>query len=173
MDNLSVIEKENIFLQLGSTWKHTNGNVYILDSISNSDSYREEYPTLVNYHGTNCEHWSKHIEEFLSKMSPCDSSEFKYDIVKEYMSLELKDRGDYIIALLEDGVFSFEYKKCDLEEIITIEVDNHGVVCKVEFPLIGINQEQFSVKFIDDEALASVRAFVLEYGIQKVTYRVL
>lgn len=173
MDNLSIVNDTQLNLQLGSHWKHQNGNVYILDSVSNAESQREEYPTLINYHGTDFNHWSKPIEEFLSKMSPCDSSEFKYDILKEYFEIEKAERGAYIIGLIEDGDFSFNYSKTEFEEIISLEVDNHGGACVVEFPLIGIDQEQFVIKFIDDESLASIRAYVLEYGVQKVNYRVL
>lgn len=173
MDNLSIVTNTQLYLQLGSHWKHNNGNAYILDSISNAESDREEYPTIINYHGTDFNHWSKPIEEFLSKMTPCDSTEFKYDILKEYFEIEKSERGAYIIGLIEDGDFSFNYSKTEFEEIISLEVDNHGGVCVVEFPLIGIDQEQFVIKFIDDESLASIRAYVLEYGVQKVNYRVL
>lgn len=49
-------------------WRHTNGNLYQVLSVSNLRSQRPEYPVTVTYQGTNGHVWSKTLVNFLRKM---------------------------------------------------------------------------------------------------------
>lgn len=173
MDNLSVVESDQINIQLGSVWKHNNGSFYKIDSVVNSESDREEYPTMVTYHGTNGSAWAKPIEEFLNKMKPVDSSLFEYDDIKYYMKANEDDRHDILHSILTRNTYSFDYIQDDNEEKLIVYKDDNGAINRLIYPLIGINAEQFKVKLVDEKTLAFVRAFVLEYGVMRTMVRVL
>lgn len=173
MDNLSVVKADQINIQLGSVWKHNNGSFYKIDSVVNSESDREEYPTMVTYHGTNGSAWAKPIEEFLNKMTPVDSSLFEYDDIKYYMKANEDDRHDILHSILTRNTYSFDYIQDDNEEKLIVYKDDNGAINRLIYPLIGINAEQFKVKLVDEKTLAFVRAFVLEYGVFRTMVRVL
>lgn len=173
MDNLSVVEADQINIQLGSVWQHNNGSFYKIDSVVNSESDREEYPTMVTYHGTNGSAWAKPIEEFLNKMKPVDSSLFEYDEVTNYMKASEDERYDILHTILTQHTYSFDYIQDDNEEKLIVYKDDNGTINRLIYPLVGINAEQFKVKLINGKTLAWVRAFVLEYGVFRTMVRVL
>lgn len=173
MDNLSLVESDQINIQLGSVWQHSNGSFYKIDSIVNSESDREEYPTMVTYHGTNGSAWAKNIEDFLDKMTPVDSSLFEYDEVTNYMKASEDERYDILHTILTRHTYSFDYIQDDNEEKLIVYKDDNGTINTLIYPLIGINAEQFKVKLINGKTLAWVRAFVLEYGVMRTMVKVL
>jgi hypothetical protein len=59
----------------GETWKHSNGNEYVIDKLANQYSDRAEYPPTVVYQGANGKVWSKTLLNFLRKMTYVSSPE--------------------------------------------------------------------------------------------------
>ena len=54
----------------GSYWRHRNGNIYSVLSITNQSDRQDEYPTTVNYVGPNGKEWSKQVFNWFEKMTP-------------------------------------------------------------------------------------------------------
>jgi len=53
-----------------SYWRHRNGNIYQVTSITNLDTKQARYPVTVNYIGPNGKEWSKRADEWFEKMTP-------------------------------------------------------------------------------------------------------
>lgn len=53
-----------------SYWKHRNGNVYQVTSVTNLSDRQKEYPATVNYIGPNGKEWSKTVYDWFEKMTP-------------------------------------------------------------------------------------------------------
>ena len=56
--------------QVGSIWKHTNGNIYTVTGITNLYSEdMEKYPVTVIYQGANGNLWSRTADNWHTSMS--------------------------------------------------------------------------------------------------------
>lgn len=53
----------------GETYKHHNGNEYIVMCIANTEAESEDYPVMVIYQGHNGKIWAKTVDNFLAKMT--------------------------------------------------------------------------------------------------------
>jgi len=54
----------------GSYWKHRNGNIYQVTSVTNLSDRQKEYPATINYIGPNGKEWSKTAYDWFEKMTP-------------------------------------------------------------------------------------------------------
>lgn len=53
-----------------SYWKHRNGGIYQVTSVTNLSDRQEQYPMTINYIGPNGKEWSKTAYDWFEKMSP-------------------------------------------------------------------------------------------------------
>jgi len=53
-----------------SYWKHRNGRIYQVTSVTNLSDRQKEYPATVNYVGPNGKEWSKSVYDWFEKMTP-------------------------------------------------------------------------------------------------------
>lgn len=66
---LEARERLEILPDVGTKYRHHNGNVYEVMFITNVGSQRPEYPVTVVYKGENGKVWSKPLADFKAKMS--------------------------------------------------------------------------------------------------------
>ncbi len=60
---------------VGSRWTHTNGNVYSVYDLTNTQSDRpDKYPVLVSYCGSNGNTWSRKLSDWHRSMTPVPAS---------------------------------------------------------------------------------------------------
>lgn len=55
---------EGVIPEIGSSWRHRNGNIYTALFLTNKDSERPEYPPTVVYIGPNAKLWSRPISRW-------------------------------------------------------------------------------------------------------------
>lgn len=56
--------------ELGSRWKHTNGNHYVVYDVTNADSDRQwKFPTTISYRGANGKKWSRPLRRWHASMT--------------------------------------------------------------------------------------------------------
>ncbi|MCG7598818.1 hypothetical protein MHM84_03405 [Halomonas sp. McH1-25] len=61
--------RESELPKVWESYRHKNGALYRVESVSNMDSGRPEYPVTVTYRGEDGRLWSKTLGEFLRKMT--------------------------------------------------------------------------------------------------------
>lgn len=60
-------------LTLGSMWKHTSGNKYVICQFANCEgddpTKVEKYPPMVIYQGANGKHWARRADDWHRSMT--------------------------------------------------------------------------------------------------------
>lgn len=65
----NVLNKEGVeYPEIGSRYKHNNGNEYTVLQIANAHAESEDYPITVVYQGINGKIWAKTLDNFNNKM---------------------------------------------------------------------------------------------------------
>lgn len=61
--------------EVGSVWKHKNGNIYTVTAILNEKSERlDEYPVIVAYRGVNGNLWGRPLTRWRPSMRPVQAA---------------------------------------------------------------------------------------------------
>lgn len=65
----NVLNKDGVeYPEIGSIYKHHNGNEYTVLQIANTHAESEDYPITVVYQGNNGKVWAKTLDNFNNKM---------------------------------------------------------------------------------------------------------
>lgn len=65
----NVLNKDGVeYPEIGSMYKHHNGNEYTVLQIANTHAQSEDYPITVVYQGNNGKVWAKTLDNFNNKM---------------------------------------------------------------------------------------------------------
>ncbi len=60
--------------QVGSKWRHYNGNEYEVVLIANLHSIKDEYPITLVYRGANLRVWSRPLSDWHRSMATIEDS---------------------------------------------------------------------------------------------------
>lgn len=65
--------KSNPRPEIGSVWRHHNGNYYEVMLYANEHSTRlDDYPVMIVYRGQNDRVWSRRLDDWWRSMTPVD-----------------------------------------------------------------------------------------------------
>lgn len=65
-----ILDGLGLIPDVGSTWTHTNGNIYKVVTIANKDTeYPDKYPVTVVYAGENGKTWSRPLSDWGRSMT--------------------------------------------------------------------------------------------------------